>query len=311
MFSMRIFFVSTAAVVTLSVIAVLVAFWRRPLAVYGWMTRRALRRAGMRQRFVDTTIGRQSIWLGGNGPIVVLLHGAGDQAGTWARVVPALLPHYLVVAPDLPGHGDSEPSSGPLSVGTIVDGLADTLAHVCGATPLAIVGNSLGAWVAMLLAVRGPKPAERLVLVNGGALKGDRTDITFAPKTREEARFTIEALMGPDAARAPGFVLDDLIRVCRRGPLGRLTETADEMDRFVLEGRLHEITVPTDLLWGEEDRVFPVSYAQRLADGLRDSRLTTLPHCGHTPHRNHPRQFARALGELLGKPAPERPRAAR
>jgi pimeloyl-ACP methyl ester carboxylesterase len=302
---------TVGSVFALGVLAVLVAFWRRPLATYEWLTRRALGRAGLRQTFVETSVGCQSVWVGGNGPVVVLLHGAGDQAGTWARTVSALLPRYRVVVPDLPGHGDSHPSSGPLSVGTVVDGLAEALARVCGTVPAAMVGNSLGAWVAMLLAVRPAAPAARLVLVNGGALKGDRTDVTFTPSTREEARGTIEALMGTAASRTPGFVLDDVIRVSRLGPLGRLTQTAGEMDRYVLENRLHEVRVPVDLLWGDEDHVFPVSYALRMKAGLPAARLTTLPRCGHVPHRSHPRQFNQALIDVRAQPAPEAERAAR
>jgi hypothetical protein len=68
------------------------------------------------------------------------------------------------------------------------------------------------------------------VLVNGGALRGDRTDITFTPATRDEARLTLEALMGARGRRAPNFVVDDLIRVCRHGPLGRLSQTSAETD---------------------------------------------------------------------------------
>ncbi len=306
---MKILIVAVGALFALGVGAVLVGFWRRPLAT-GRISRRALRRAGLRQIFVDTSVGRQSAWVGGSGQTVVLLHGAGDQAGTWARTVPALLPRFRVVVPDLPGHGDSQPSSGPLSVGTVVDDLAETLARVWETVPAAMVGNSRRVG-GDALAVRPAAPAARLVLVNGGALKGDRTDVTFTPSTREEARGTIEALMGTTASRTPGFVLDDVIRVSRLGPLGRLTQTAGEMDRYVLENRLHEVRLPVDLLWGEEDHVFPVSYALRMKAGLRAARLTTLPRCGHVPHRSHPRQFNQALIQVLDQPAPEADRAAR
>lgn len=289
----------------------LLIVWRRPLATFRWLSRRSLRRTGMRQEFRQTGVGRQSVWTGGQGPAVVLLHGAGDQAGTWASTARALLPAYRVVALDLPGHGDSEPASGPLSVGTVVDGAAEVLAEVVPTGPCTIVGNSLGAWVALLLAVKPSVRVDRVVLVNGGALKGDRTDITFTPSSREEARLTIDALMGSTATRAPGFVLDDLINDCRHGPLGRLAQTADEMDAYVLAGRLHEVRVPVDLLWGEEDRVFPVSYATRMLRDLRAARLTRLPGCGHVPHRSNPGRFNRALTLVLDSPAPEATRAAR
>jgi pimeloyl-ACP methyl ester carboxylesterase len=183
--------------------------------------------------------------------------------------------------------------------------VADVLDVLVPNEPWTIVGNSLGAWVALLVAVRRPSRIGRLVLVKGGALKGGRSDITFTPSTREEARATIGALMGPSALRAPGFVLDDLIRVCRVGPLGRLVQTADEMDRYLLDGRLGAVTAPVDLLWGSDDQVFPVSYAERMERELPASRLTLLPGCGHAPHRNHPRRFNTALADLLAAAAPE------
>jgi pimeloyl-ACP methyl ester carboxylesterase len=293
------FFLFIAAVVAAVVV------WRRPLAAYGHLSRSALRRAGLHRQVVATGVGEQTAFVGGHGPTVVLLHGAGDQAGTWARNVPALLPHFRLVVLDLPGHGESAPKSGPLSVGTVVDGVADVLDVLVPNEPWTIVGNSLGAWVALLVAVRRPSRIGRLVLVNGGALKGGRSDITFTPSTREEARATIGALMGPSALRAPGFVLDDLIRVCRVGPLGRLVQTADEMDRYLLDGRLGAVTAPVDLLWGSDDQVFPVSYAERMERELPASRLTLLPGCGHAPHRNHPRRFNTALADLLAAAAPE------
>ncbi|HEY3381994.1 MAG TPA: alpha/beta fold hydrolase [Vicinamibacterales bacterium] len=285
--------------------AAMAAIRRRPLALYGWSSRRALTRAGLRRETVITRIGAETAWRGGSGPALVLLHGAGDQAGTWSRTVAPFLPTHRVIALDLPGHGDSDPRSGPLSVGVIVDGVEAALRILLGADRAVLVGNSLGAWVALLLALRHPEMVSRVVLVNGGALRGERTDITFTPQTREEARKTIGALMGARAARAPNFVIDDLIRVCRHGPLGRLSATADQMDAFVLEGRLHEVRVPVDLLWGDQDQVFPLGYAARMIAELPAARMTVLAGCGHTPHRDAPDRFNEALAELLRRPAPE------
>jgi pimeloyl-ACP methyl ester carboxylesterase len=101
------------------------------------------------------------------------------------------------------------------------------------------------------------------------------------------------------------FVLDDLIRVCRHGPLGRLAQTAAEMEQFVLEGRLREVRVPVDLLWGVEDRVFPLAYAERMARELPAVRLTPLEGCGHVPHRSKPLNFGEALMGLLDRDAPK------
>ena len=76
------------------------------------------------------------------------------------------------------------------------------------------------------------------------------------------------------------------------------------MERHVLEGRLGEVTVPVDIVWGTSDRMMPVSYAERMLAGLPRARLTELPRCGHVPQQECPAAFAAALGKLLSGPPP-------
>ena len=68
----------------LAVAAVGLYFWKRPLDVLARLNRRALAKAGLELATAETAFGRQSYWTGGQGPTLVLLHGAGDQAGTWS-----------------------------------------------------------------------------------------------------------------------------------------------------------------------------------------------------------------------------------
>ncbi len=295
----------------LTVLAAVLLIRRFPLACLGWLSRRALRRSGVRPHWIDTSIGRVSLWTGGSGAPLVLLHGAGDQAGTWARTVPALVGRYRLLVLDLPGHGGSDPRSGPLSVGTILAGVSGVLEALTPDAPAILVGNSLGAWIALLYARTHPSRVARVVLVNGGALRHEHTGVTLTPATRAEARLTLEALLGAQARRTPDFVLDDLIRLARVGPLGRLSATSDEMDQYLLDGRLQEVSAPVDLLWGDRDGVFPLEYARRMEAGLPAVRLTVLPGCGHTPQRNSPGRFRTALLSLLAQPAPEATHAAR
>ncbi|MGZ6970727.1 MAG: alpha/beta fold hydrolase, partial [Thermoanaerobaculia bacterium] len=80
-------------------------FVKRPLEVFTWFARRSLLKAGLKKVVVQTPVGPQTAFLGGSGPMLVLLHGAGDQAGTWFRVAPSLARRYTLVIPDLAGHG--------------------------------------------------------------------------------------------------------------------------------------------------------------------------------------------------------------
>jgi pimeloyl-ACP methyl ester carboxylesterase len=208
-----------------------------------------------------------------------------------------------VVIPDLAGHGKSAPSEGPLSVGQVLKGLEAVLEQG-PQDPAIIVGNSLGAWVALLYAREHPDRVARLVLVNGGALVGDRTDLSLTPKTREEAAALMTQLRDEKAQPVPGFVLDDVVRQAQTGPLARLTQTAGEMGQYVLDGKLADIKAPVDLIWGESDRLFSIAYARRMMAQLPAARLTTIPGCGHVPMQECPARFGSALSDVLTMPPP-------
>jgi pimeloyl-ACP methyl ester carboxylesterase len=285
--------------------------WKRPLSLLSWLERRNLGKAGMEKAILDAPTGKLAVWETGSGPPLLLLHGAGDHAGAWAPVMPLLAGRFRVLVPDLPGHGDSGPDRGILTIGMMLTAVDTILKERAGGQPAVIVGNSLGAWLAMLYAHEHPDKVARAVLVNGGPLKGDRDDLTLTPSTREEARRLMSAVRDPSSSPVPDFVLDDVIRAARDGPLGRLAESADDMKRYLLEGRLQEIPVPTDLLWGESDRLMPVSYAKKMAAQLPAARLTLIPRCGHVPNRECPERFAAALQEVLDQAPPQRRSGAR
>jgi pimeloyl-ACP methyl ester carboxylesterase len=277
--------------------------WKRPLSVYAMFNRRALAGAGLTQATAQTGFGLQHYWTGGQGPTLVLLHGAGDQAGTWSDAASALAPRYRLVIPDLAGHGESAPAEGPISVSQVLRGVEAILSQG-PQDPVILVGNSLGAWVALLYAREHPDRVARVVLVNGGALKGDRTDLSLTPKTRDEAAALMTQLRDPRSGPIPGYVLDDVVREAQSGPLARLVQTSADMESFVLDGKLREITAPVNLLWGESDRLFTVAYAERMMRELPASRLTTIPACGHVPHVECPTRFKASLLDILAQPGP-------
>jgi pimeloyl-ACP methyl ester carboxylesterase len=147
------------------------------------------------------------------GPLLVLLHGAGDQAGTWHKVVPELKRHFQLVIPDLAGHGESDPVAGALSLGTLLTALEQVLdAKPWRDAPMVFAGNSLGAWMAMLYAQKYPQRVTRVILIDGGPIK-NVSEIGIMPKDREEARRALDAVLDPSTPRRPNFVLDDLVRI--------------------------------------------------------------------------------------------------
>ena len=268
-----------------------------PLALLVRSSRRSLARAGLKRRWVPSPAGRQLAFTGGSGPLLVLLHGAGDQAGTWARVAPALLQRHTLIIPDLAGHGSSAPASGPIGGATILAGLEAVLDHLAGPAPATLVGNSMGAWMAMVLAQRHPGRFRMVVAVDGGPLKHAGA-VTLRPADREQARRTMAALRDDGAPGIPDLVLDDLVRQARTGPLARLEAAGAALEATLLdEDQLRRLDLPVRLIWGASDRLLPLDYARRVAAALPDASLTLIDRCGHLPQQEAPERF---LATLLG-----------
>src|SRR5438270_12851320 len=101
-------------------------------------TRAELAKGGLERVSLDQSV----YWRGGKGAVLVLLHGANDQAGTWFAVAPKLAKRNRVIVPDLAGHGESGPCEGPLPVSLIVERLHAVLEHET-AKRVALVGHSM------------------------------------------------------------------------------------------------------------------------------------------------------------------------
>ena len=281
-------------------VAATFAWWfrYRPFAVFAFQTRRALGAAGLSRTTVESAAGPQVVFRGGSGPVLVLLHGAGDQAGGWSRVVGGLVKAHTLVVPDLAGHGDSAPAEGPISMPMLLDGVDAVIRDASGGRPVTLAGNSLGGWLAMLVAHRHPEWVERIVVINGGAIKGT-SDAELLPADRAGARELMNLLRDPGSPKVPDWVLDDVIRLARVGPLARFAATRDTMDGFTLDGRLGEVRVPVEIVWGTSDRLMPLEYAERMKAGLPDARVVPIERCGHVPQVECPDRFLAGLRQAL------------
>ncbi len=272
----------------------------RPLTVFAWQTRAALRTAGLRKVHVAAPAGEQTVFVGGHGPVVMLLHGAGDNAGTWFKMVPQLVGSHTLVVPDLAGHGGSAPRRGPIGLAEVLGAVEAELGALAPRGPVVLVGNSLGAWVAMLVAQNHPDRVATVVCIDGGAMRGNNLAARILPSDRREARESVAQTRDPASPPTPGFVLDDIVRQARVGPLARFAATAATMGEFVLdEDQLRAIRTPVRLIWGASDRLMPLDYARRLQAALPDATLVTLDRCGHVPQIECPDALAAALRQAL------------
>ncbi len=259
----------------------------------------------------------------GEGPPLVLLHGAGDNSLDWRWVMPTLAATHRVYALDLPGSPDSARPAADYSP-AFFERFAAGFLDVLGIGQATYVGNSLGGLIALRLALSEPARVTDLVLVDSAGL-GSAVNPAF---TSVNVPLLVEAAMpfwrtavgayqrawGRTAllfAHPPGSVPREwLTEQCRLaqtpgyleahvtalralvGPFGQ---------REVLVDRLGLLGMPTFVVWGERDRVFPRSQAKRAVARLRGGSLALIPECGHMPHVECPDRFLAALDGFLLK----------
>ena len=262
----------------------------------------------------------------GEGPPLVLLHGAGDNSLDWRWVLPALARKHRVYAPDLPGSPDSaRPAAdySPAFFERFVAAFVDAL----GIGRATFVGNSLGGLIALRLALSEPARVTALVLVDNAGL-GRAVNPAFTsvnvPGPFEAAipfwRTPVGAYQrawGRTAllfAHPPGSVPRQwLAEQCRLALLSGYLEAHVSVlralvsplgQREVLVDRLPSLKIPTLVVWGARDRVFPESQAREAVAHLPEGSLAVIPDCGHMPHVECPDRFLAALGEFLGGRAP-------
>lgn len=288
-----------------AIVALLVYAWWRPLDAVERIGRATLRLQGFSREAAPTPYGEMAYFEAGEGQLLLFLHGANDQAGAWARLAPRYSGRYHVVVADLAGHGASDPRTGALTAAHLVEGVAAVVAAERGPEPAVLVGNSLGGFLALVHARRHPGDVAHVVLANGAITSGDGSEagVTLLPSTRDEARRAFSAVTSPASAPMPAFVLDDVVRRAPKSPLARLaTEPAAGREKYVLDGVLEQIDVPVSMIWGADDRVLPIAYAERALARLPLAALHRIPNCGHVPQRECADAFAARLDESLAGP---------
>ncbi len=193
---------------------------------------------------------------------------------------------HRVILPDLAGHGESAPKDAPLPISLLVEKLEVAIGD---ATDFTLVGNSLGGWLAMLYTLQHPDRVKNLVLEAAGGLSLP-FETPIIAHDREEAVTILRAVHGPKYV-AEDWVIDSLLQRAVDSPMLRLTDA----ERFFVDSRLAEIRVPTTLIWGANDGVLPLKYAEALGSGIPGATLHVLEGAAHIPHLQAPEPYLACL----------------
>ena len=244
----------------------------------------------------------------GAGPTLVFLHGFTQTGSSWHRITDDLSRDFTCLTIDLPGHGGSPDGKRSLTEA------ADDVARVIDSlgTPAIVVGYSMGARVALHVALAHPRLVRALVLVSGTAGITDDTERT-ARKASDDAladriesigteTFLTEWLAQPMFASLP----HDTAPISER-LMNTPTGLADSLrhagtgTQSPLWSRLDEITVPTLVVTGDLDVKFTV-LGEQLAAGIALATHERIEGAGHTLHLEKPDTFVATLRRWLAVP---------
>lgn len=274
-------------------------------------------------------VGRLSwhVQVAGDGPVLVLAHGMGASTHSWRDIVPALAPHFTVVAPDLPGHAFTSrpPSSRGLSMPAMAADLGSLLAAL-GREPALAVGHSAGAAILCRMVLDGRIHPKGVVSLNG-ALLGFRgvAGHLFSPLARLlaandlAARLIVATLSSRSSVERliadQGSTLDrtgiDLYRRLVESPshVGAALGMMANWDLDAFERDLPGLAVPLLQIVGSNDRSVPPSTAAKVRSLVPGATIQELRGLGHLAHEERPQEvadrivaFARAVGILDASP---------
>lgn len=265
--------------------------------------------------------------MGTGDTVFLLLHGFGANLFTWHLVMEPLAEYGRVIAFDRPAFGLTErplrPTGGwdgnnpytPESQLILVAGLLDAL----GVEKAILVGNSAGGTIAMNFALEYPERVQALILADPAVFAGGGAP-SFIKPLLALPQFR---LLGPLVARSFLGNADSLLDLAWHDPSSVTPETIAGYSKptqvenwdialweftlasseSTLTERLAEITLPTLVITGDDDRIVPTEDSIRLAGELPNAELVVISGCGHVPHEEKPAEFMAAVDEfLLGLP---------
>jgi len=269
------------------------------------------------ERYVNVDGYRIRYLHAGQGDPVVLLHGLGVFAESWLYNIPVLAKRFSVYAPDLIGFGRSDKPKISYDM-EVFDRFLLGFLNSIEVKRAVLVGNSLGGGIALYFALSHPDRVEKLVLVDPALIGRDVSwglrilsipllgRVLIGKGSKEELRRALSS-----SFYDPKFLTDDWVEEAYRisklpgikHPFLSVIRNGVSLwgikRRYVLINRLHELSMPVLIVWGEEDRVISVRYAYAAYYRIKNAKLIIFEGCGHAPQIERYTQFNKAVLEFL------------
>lgn len=234
----------------------------------------------------------------GKGPVILLLHGWGDNAQTYQGLASTLSGRYTLLAPDLPGFGQTDAPKDAWNLDTYAKFCQNFLTKIGQTKLYGVIGHSNGGSVAMRAVATQRLQPDKLVLLASAGIRDSFNGRKKAVRMIAKAGKLLTAPL-PDSAKKKlkrqvySAVGSDMLVA------EHLQETFKKIviDDVQLDAK--SITTPTLLIYGKNDTATPPAYGRRFAELLKDSRLEILP-AGHFIHHEQAEQVNELVREFIG-----------
>jgi pimeloyl-ACP methyl ester carboxylesterase len=237
---------------------------------------------------------------GGSGAPLLFLHGA-NGAAHWLPFMETLSERYDVIVPEHPGYGTSEMPEWLDNIGDLAFFYLDVIDHF-GLDKVNLIGQSIGGWIALELAVRNDTKL-RTLIVNappGIRIPGLRKADIFLWSPEETVRNLFHDQSFAEKALAAAPTTDEGQMVVLKNRL--TTAKLAWQPRFYdpdLEKWLHRIATPTLVTWGEHDKLIQKEYGPALAGMIPGATSETFEDCGHLPYVEKADEFAARVSSFI------------
>jgi 4,5:9,10-diseco-3-hydroxy-5,9,17-trioxoandrosta-1(10),2-diene-4-oate hydrolase len=251
----------------------------------------------------------------GRGAPVVLLHGLGGDGSRWAPNIDPLAKDFHVLALDQIGFGQSDKPLANYHTGMLSEFLVGFLKEV-GVQKASLVGNSMGAGVALYTAAKHPQVVDRIVLADGGGFRSPTAGAPAPPTpealhrrqiqnsvTREETREFFRILFH-DKSLVTDRMVDDQLQMRLRSAftITKIQEAGEKGIGSLTEADVRAVKAPTLVVWGKYDELANPAGADRLEKTIPGSKKVIIDNCGHMPQLEKADEFNRLVREFLSEP---------
>ncbi len=253
-----------------------------PLSLLRDAGRLALWRGGIHSHYAQVGPYRVHYYEGGEGPPLVFVHGLGAESLNWVPAMLDLRSQFHVYAIDLLGHGDSQKPDIAYSIEQQSEMLRQFLAtqNIQSAD---VVGVSMGGWIALKLAAEHPDVVNRLVVADAAGLKF-QTNITvknFLPATPGEFS-AFMTMLTPRHYYVPYPLRRDFLhQVAEHAWVTRRIFASFLTYQDVLDGKLQDVKAPALVIWGQQEKLIPLSVGEEMHQQLANSSLLVCSDSGH------------------------------